>query len=148
MDERVRDLVEECVRRHGAQAIDVVLRGDAANRVLQVFADAPDGMTIDRCSQISRTITAAIDGGGLLRAGYRLEVSSPGIDRPLKYAWQYPKHRGRTLRVTFDGPEGRAVHVGVLEAVEDDAIVVATSPSGQVRVAFDRIREAKVLPPW
>lgn len=148
MDQQLRDLVEESVRRHGAEVIDVVLRGDAANRVLQVFADARDGMTIDRCSEISRTLTAALDAAGLVRRGYRLEVSSPGIDRPLRFTWQYRKHLGRRFRVTFDGPEGRALQEGVLGAVDDEAIVLETPSAGQVRVAFDRIREAKVLLPW
>jgi ribosome maturation factor RimP len=149
VDEKLREEVTQAVTRHGAHVIDVVLRGDHRRPVLEVFVDAESPVTIEQCTQISRDLSGVIEAGRMLAAAYRLEVSSPGIERPLQHDWQYRKHAGRRLQVTVRRPEGTQKLVGVLTAADDGGITVTADPAGEpVRVAFADIREALVLPPW
>jgi ribosome maturation factor RimP len=149
VDEKLREEVANAVSRHGARVIDVVLRGDHRKPVLEVFIDAENPVTIEQCTQISRDLSGAIESARMLAGTYRLEVSSPGIDRPLQHAWQYPKHVGRKVRVTVRRPEGTLKLVGVLTSADTQGVTVTPAPNEEpVQVAFTDIREALVLPPW
>ena len=149
VDEKLREEAARAVTRHGAHVIDVVLRGDHRRPVLEVFIDAEAPVTIEQCTQISRDLSTAIDGARMLANTYRLEVSSPGIDRPLQHAWQYPKHVGRKVQVTVRRPDGTLKMVGVLTAADAEGVTVAAGPGEEpVQVPFADIREALVLPPW
>ena len=149
VEETLREEVATAVTRHGAQVIDVVLRGDHRRPVLEVFIDAETPVTIEQCTRISRDLTGVIDAGRRLAGDYRLEVSSPGIERPLQHAWQYPKHVGRKVQVTVRTPDGSRKLVGVLTAAGDEGVTVAPGPKAEpVQLAFTDIREALVLPPW
>jgi ribosome maturation factor RimP len=149
VNERLHATVQECVNRHGAHLIDLVLRGDRRRRVIQVFVDAEQSITLDQCTTISRAITSAIGANSLLEGDYRLEVSSPGIDRPLAHPWQYPKHVGRTLRVTVRRDDRTEVYEGTLVAVGEAGIELERT-GGQPRVsaAFEDIAGARVRAPW
>jgi ribosome maturation factor RimP len=149
VDEALREEVLRAAERHGAQVIDVVLRGDHRRPVLEVFIDALTPVTIEQCTQISRDLTGVIDAGRILSGAYRLEVSSPGIDRPLRHAWQYPKHVGRAVRLTVRTPEGSRTMQGVLTAAGGEGVTIVSGPDdAPTQVAFTDIREALVLPPW
>ncbi len=84
------------------------------NTKLQVFIDSDEGVTFDTCQRISRYLEEHLDREGWLGEAYTLEVSSPGLSRPLKFPRQYPKHLGRKVEVTADGEtlRGTLVEVG------------------------------------
>ena len=144
-DEILERTIEQCVKDHSAHMIDLVVRGEKRGRVVQVFVDSESGVTIDQCTAISRTVAESLSRGRLLQGQYRLEVSSPGTDRPLKYPWQYGKHVGRPLRVKM-----RTVVVkGTLSSADDTDIVLETGAEGKcVRIGYGDIVEAKVVTPW
>ncbi len=73
-----------------------------AHKAIEIIADADDGMSLEKCRSLSRTIEKEIDEIGFLGDDYTLEVSSPGVDRPLKFPRQYKKHIGRTLEITLN----------------------------------------------
>ncbi|MEK7255071.1 MAG: ribosome assembly cofactor RimP [Bacteroidota bacterium] len=88
---------------------------------LDVFIDCDSGLTLDKCRQISRHLEAALDQEGWLGEDYTLEVSSPGLSRPLKLLRQYQKNAGRKVEVTLqDG----AVKTGILKSASDDGILL------------------------
>jgi ribosome maturation factor RimP len=147
--DELHPIVNESVNACGAHVVDLVLRGDHRRPVVEVYVDATGPVTTDLCSEISRRIAAGIDAGGFLAGAYRLEVSSPGIDRPLKFRWQYSKHIGRNLLVKVQGTGDGAGDVrGTLTAADDGGIMLRTSGNVETRVLFDAILEAKVMPPW
>lgn len=149
LDEKLREEVVQAVTRHGAHAIDVVLRGDHRRPVLEVFIDAEKPVTIEQCTDISRDLSGVIEGARMLDSAYRLEVSSPGIERPLQHAWQYPKHVGRRIQLKVGKPGGALKLVGLLTGADAEGVRVLTGDGEEpVRVAFTDIREALVLPPW
>jgi ribosome maturation factor RimP len=147
--EELRTIVDESVTACHAHVIDLVLRGDPRKPVVEVFVDTEDGVSTDLCSDISRRIAAGVDAGGFLAESYRLEVSSPGIDRPLLHSWQYVKHVGRDLNLKVNAAPGAGIEVrGTLLVCDDAGVTLRTAAGGEQQVAFADIREAKVMPPW
>lgn len=88
---------------------------------VQVFFDADGGVDFDKCQKLSRKIEAELDASGSADEDYILEVSSGGVDRPLQFPRQYPKHIGRTLSVQTEHES----LVGELTAVEEDGVILA-----------------------
>ena len=76
-------------KQHGAEVIDLVVRGDRMHRVIELFVDSEGGVTLDLCQEISKSLVQEIEKNKTLAGTYRLDVSSPGLDRPLKFPWQY-----------------------------------------------------------
>ncbi len=147
--ERLREVVDRLVEEHGAHLIDFVARGDRGRRVLEVFIDAEAGVSLDLCSTISRALLQAIDAGRLVDGGYRLEVSSPGLSRPLQYPWQYRKHIGRRLEVRWRQGAEALSGTGELVAADEDAITVRMGKGAEgTRIPFVDLVQATVKAPW
>ena len=147
--DELRGIVDESARACNAHAIDLVLRGDHRQPVVEVFVDAEGPVTAELCSEISRRIAAGIEAGGFLPETYRLEVSSPGIDRPLQHPWQFRKHCGRKLHVQLQPSGGPAGEVrGTLQLADDEGILVRPVDGVETRISYAAIHEAKVMPPW
>lgn len=89
---------------------------------LYVFLDSDSGMTFEKCQKLSRYLEGFIDSGGWLGDKYVLEVSSPGISRPLKFQRQYTKNIGRKLEVVLSSDKSKVI--GVLKEVTDTSIVL------------------------
>lgn len=121
MEEKIIDLLDEkFAEPEYADCfwLDVKLH---ANKKLEVIIDSDEGVTFENCQSISRYLESYIDEEGWLGEKYVLEVSSPGVDRPLQRARQYPKHIGRKLEVKTNAGEQ---HEGKLVVVEEHAIVL------------------------
>jgi ribosome maturation factor RimP len=147
--EELLPIVNESVKACGAHVIDLVMRGDPRRPVVEVYVDAEGAVTTELCSDISRKIAAGIDAGGFLASTYRLEVSSPGIERPLKFEWQYRKHIGRDLHITRQTPgEAPREVVGTLLAADDAGVQVRATTGEEMHLLFADILETKVMPPW
>lgn len=119
---------------------------------LFVFADSDSGMTFEKCQKISRFLESHLDTNGWLGDKYVLEVSSPGIGRPLKFLRQYHKNLGRAIEVSLSD---KTQQVGVLKSVDDQQIVLAQTvieKEGKKKkevpvetpIPFDRIEKAVV----
>jgi ribosome maturation factor RimP len=143
---RLQEFAAAAAEEAGAHLIDLIVRGDARRKVIEVFVDAAGGVTTDLCSAVSRSFADRIDAAGVVEGSYRLEVSSPGIDRPLQFWWQYTKHVGRTLEFRRAGG-GETVR-GELVAAHETAIVVRTAAHQDVTFAFNEIAEAHIQAPW
>lgn len=149
LQEQLYGVIEHCVRQSSAVLLEIVMRGERGRRVFEVFIDAEEPVTADICSEISRRITDQIDSTKVITGSYRMDVSSPGIDRPLKFLWQYKKHVGRTFRVKFRAADAPQEHRGKLLEVQGEAVLLsAGDEASTVRLPFADIIEAKVLPPW
>jgi ribosome maturation factor RimP len=148
LPEPVRQIIEASVVESQASIVDIVMRGHYRKPLLEVYLDAPGAVTTDVCAAVSRRIAKALDGKDLIAADYRLEVSSPGLDRPFRFLWQYTKHTGRPFRIVVAGaPEGEAV-TGTLVRVDNDVVVLKDKADTEVRIPFGDIREARIVLPW
>jgi ribosome maturation factor RimP len=122
--ERVRDLVTPSLDQAGIELFDVEL---SAN-VLRVSIDRPGGVDLDTISEASKLVSAELDrrGDDLIPGRYVLEVSSPGVERPLRTPAHFQRAIGSTVALkTFPGAEGERRVEGVLEAADEEGVVVA-----------------------
>ncbi len=94
---------------------------EQATRHLEIFIDSDSGMDFTKCQKISRYLEKFIDEGGWLGESYVLEVSSPGIERPIKFHRQYNRNIGRTLTIELKEGEPRE---GILRIVNPESIVL------------------------
>jgi ribosome maturation factor RimP len=141
--------VQQCTERHGAYLIDLIIRGNRGKQVLEVFVDNETGVTADLCGKISRSITEALDGAGVLLGSYRLDVSSPGIDRALRFPWQFRKHIGRVVDVSVSNESGTRRETGKLLSCDEAALVVeAGEGKPQIRIPLTEVNELRVNAPW
>ena len=128
--------------------------GDGEEPALQIMAERPETgqLTIDDCAALSRRVSDRIDaleeaGEILLEGAYRLEVSSPGIDRPLTRLKDFTEWAGHEVRVYLTEPvEGNRKGLqGDLVGVEGEAILLEDRKSGRVSFPFDHIQSAKLV---
>lgn len=108
------------------------------SKKINVFVDSDSGITFEKCRKISRHLEAVIDEEQWLGQKYTLEVSSPGIGRPLKFPRQYPRNIGRKVEVKIT--EGKKV-TGLLKAVENDNITI----QDKVRVKEGKKKVTKLV---
>lgn len=140
--EKIKALATKVAEHHGLCLIDIVVRGTAGKPVFQVFIDGEKNVTADDCSKVSLELQRFINSESLFE-DYRLDVSSPGVDRPLKYLWQFPKHLNRDFEVVFkDGDSSRTIK-GKLTGIEDDYLTF--SDDSEMKLKFNDIIKAKVL---
>jgi ribosome maturation factor RimP len=145
-------LIEPEVKSLGFDLVRVAMIGGTSDPTLQVMAERPDTrqLTIDDCAEISRKISEKLDGMEAegrdpIDGAYRLEVSSPGIDRPLTRRSDFADWTGHEARIKFVGPLYGAKQVsGTIEGIDGEIVRIAT-PKGPREVPFDSIASAKLL---
>jgi ribosome maturation factor RimP len=140
---RVDNVVEPAVTGMGYELVDV--QASNGGRLLRLFIDKPGGVTLDDCAAISRHLTRVLAVEGIDYE--RLEVSSPGLDRPLRKEADFVRFAGHKAEVRMRTPDasGRRKFAGVLRGVE--AGEVSLEFEGQiVRLALDDVDRAKLIP--
>ena len=141
-------LIEPSVVAMGYGLVRVLVSG-SSRPMLQIMAERSDGeaMTVEDCAEISRNISALLDVEDPIRSAYVLEVSSPGIDRPLVKLADYARFAGQEARLeTRDLHDGRRRFTGRLLGVAGAAVRLETE-AGEIAIAFDDIRKAKLIVP-
>ena len=146
--EKIKSLLPPVLDQYQAFLIDIAVRNERGGKLLQVFLDTDIGVTIDQCAEISRSLASEIDRENFIETSYRLEVSSPGIDKPLTLLRQYRKNVGRRFKVTFERAGLRSTIVGPLSALEDDLLTFSPDKGERVSLRFSEIIESKEELPW
>jgi ribosome maturation factor RimP len=140
--------IEPEVKSLGFELVRVAMIGGASDPTLQVMAERPDTRQLDLadCETISRRLSDWLDSNDPIEGGYRLEVSSPGIDRPLTRLKDYADWAGYDARISLREPRGdRKQFSGVLEGPEGENVKL-TDKSGRAHVLpFSDISSAKLL---
>ncbi|MDF1585355.1 ribosome maturation factor RimP [Marinimicrococcus flavescens] len=144
---QIAQLIEPALKDMGFELVQVRLMG-GTRRTLQVMAEHLDRertMTVDDCADISHAVSALLDVADPIPGAFTLEVSSPGLDRPLVKREDYDRFRGHEARVeTEELVDGRKRFVGVIEGLEGDEVVILVG-NGQCRVPLDAIKRAKLV---
>ncbi len=144
--DRIEALAVEAAADADLFVVGVEVRGFQGSRVVEVFVDSEAGAGSDDLTALSRSLGFLLDTEDVVKGTYRLDVSTPGAERPLVDVRQYARHVGRTLALSVERAEGELVTVqGELVSVDDQALVLdgETAP-----IPFDSIREARVTLPW
>ena len=142
---RLREMLEPVVGMLGYELVGIeYLQG--AGGLLRVYIDAPAGITIEDCERVSRQISAVLDVEDPIRGRYRLEVSSPGLDRPLFTAEHFRRFAGSVVKVRLSVPmQGRRNFTGLLQGLDDGQVRLEVEGE-HVTVPFDSIEKARVVP--
>ncbi len=123
--DELRKLLEPGIERLGYELSDLEARLGGKSGVVRVFIDQPDGITLDDCEKVSRAVSALLDVEDPLPGHYKLEVSSPGLDRKLTKVEHFQRFAGETVKVQMRFPiEGRKRFRGTLVSSDDENIVV------------------------
>ena len=122
---RLHKLFEPGAEALGFEVVAVELVGSGGSTTLRVYIDSPNGVTVDDCARVSHQLSAILDIEDPVPDRYTLEVSSPGLDRPLSKRQHFERAIGQEVKVrTQHYIEGRRRFTGVLQQVTDDAVVV------------------------
>ncbi|MCK5369662.1 MAG: ribosome maturation factor RimP, partial [Cyclobacteriaceae bacterium] len=129
---------------------EVNIKGKPGNQKIQVFIDGDQYVDVDECSKISRKLSDELEGRDLIEGRYIIEVSSPGVNKPLKLIRQYPKHIGRELEVIT---RNKKKYQGALLGVIDEEIEISIKSSKikkelnseSLKLSLGDIEEAKVV---
>ncbi len=141
--QNILNVVKEILEKNNLFLLEVLFRGTERNWVIEIFIDGEDTLAADDCARISREINQVIEEKELLDSPYRLDVSTPGVDRPLKYLKQYKKHINRKFEVRYKSGENKKSITGKLVKIEEDNLYFYSGREQAIK--FEDIIKAKVL---
>ncbi|HEV2746968.1 MAG TPA: ribosome maturation protein RimP [Allosphingosinicella sp.] len=141
-------IIEPAAKAEGLALVRVKMLGGTSDPTLQVMAERPDTrqLTLDDCARLSRRLSELLDEADPIDHGYRLEVSSPGIDRPLTRLQDYDDWQGHEARIVLaEKLDGRKVFSGTLLGTEGESVLVEVQGLGPVGLPFEAIQSAKLV---
>jgi len=140
--ENIREIAQQITEQNNLFLVDLIVRGSESSRVIEVFIDGEKNISAEECAFVSREIIKQIDENDLIKS-YRLDVSSPGVERPLIFLKQFPKHINRVFEVEFKTVDFSSTFKGKLISVEDEVLTFKTNK--EIKIKFKDIIKAKVL---
>jgi len=149
---RVRELAARVAASSGLEIFDVQFRREAVGLVVRVQIDRPgpsataeDSVSIDDCSRVSRDLSVLLDVDDVVPTAYTLEVSSPGLDRPLRREEDYRRFRGRRAKLVMSAPvDGQKFFKGTLGGLDNGDVLIDDEAGRQHRVPLGVITRANL----
>lgn len=154
MSEALQDIVNNELEALGLELFELKAGGSKSRPVLDVRVERKDGepITVDDCARASRAIEAKLDEANVLGPKYVLEVSSPGIERPLRHAADWRRFIGRDAVITVDsetGSKSREVRIAGIEGDAGKEIVVVEDAKGNAeRLSLAAVKKARLAFNW
>ncbi|MGH2725448.1 MAG: ribosome maturation factor RimP [Actinomycetota bacterium] len=142
LEERVRSIVEPVLARHDAELVELSVRR-GRTQLVRVVADREGGIDLDTCALVSKELSRMLDADDPIAGRYTLEITSPGLGRPLRTPADFRRVLGRRVRIVL----AQSQHEGTLEEVWDDQVRLTTE-RGPVEVPLADVTNAKVVLPW
>lgn len=149
-EEKVLEIADEVISGTDLYVVEVKVRGHQGSLVVDVFLDRDGDLDIDALADVNREISFLMDTNDIVKGSYRLNVSSPGVDRPLSLPRQYQKNKGRKMLVRYQSSDSVDIVevTGTMVASDDDAIVIELNGEDRRRLPYGDIVSAKVKLPW
>ena len=123
--DRVKEIAEVYLRDNGIELIDVIFRREGPVLVLRIVADTANGITVSECAKLNNFLSEVLDREDIIQDRYTLEVSSPGLDRPIKTDKDFERSMGKELEfTTYEAIDGRKTFEGGLKGMEKDSVVI------------------------
>lgn len=147
LEQRLWSVLEPQVEALGYELLELTFAPEAGRRVLRLALDGPQGITLDQCAAASRALGPALDAIEDLPGAYVLEVSSPGMNRPLRKPEHYRRFLGETVKIRLRDKQadGSMAVSGVLRELHDGVLTVDT-PAGPKMVPLECIARARLHP--
>lgn len=139
-------LIKPVIESLGLELWGIEFQSAGKRSTLRIYIDGPDGVTVDDCARVSHQVSGVLDVEDPITEQYLLEVSSPGMDRPLYTLAQYQTYVGHMLEVRLRVPfEGRRRFKGVLNGVEGDEVLLVVDDN-EYMLPIDYIDRARLVP--
>jgi ribosome maturation factor RimP len=148
VSEALTELVEPVVVGMGYELVGVEYRPGRGQDLVRVYIDSEAGVTVDDCARVSHQVSGVLDVEDPVPGSYRLEISSPGLDRPIIRAADFERFAGAVARVRLNGLwEGRRKIVGVLRGLRDGEVLI--DEDGTIHaVPLERIEKCNLVPDY
>ena len=144
MKKKITELADSVAGQYGVDIVDVELAGSSGKPLIRIFIDKENGVTLDDCGKFSRALSALFDVEDPIPTSYILEVSSPGLDRPLKVIRDFERSIGKLVRiVTRTKIDEQYVFTGRLTRVEGENIILSFDDK-EMEIPFDQISRARL----
>jgi ribosome maturation factor RimP len=148
MERQIERMVAPVVEAAGLELVDVTFRREAGGKILRLTVDRDGGVDLDTIAVTSEKVSRRLDVEGFDPGPYRLEMSSPGLERPLRRPDDFARRVGERVRVRVDDDDGGETDVvGTIVAATDDEVTIVTE-SGPRSVPLASIRRAKTMMDW
>jgi ribosome maturation factor RimP len=149
VEAKARAACEALVSAEGMELVDLEYVREHSGWILRLFIDKPGGVGVEDCARVTHAVSPALDVEDLIPHEYQLEVSSPGLNRPLTKLAHYEKAAGQKVAVKTYGPIGeppRRNFSGILKSVEPEAVTVEVEGAGPFRIPLKDIAKANLEP--
>ncbi|MBI3562236.1 MAG: ribosome maturation factor RimP [Gammaproteobacteria bacterium] len=147
LTQRLQALLEPTVESLGCELVGVEFTGQGAHSRLRLFIDKPAGITLQDCEQVSRQASALLDVEDPIQGHYALEVSSPGLDRPLFKLADYNRFVGQQVKLRLhQAHAGQRNFKGRIAAVLATNIELTTEEGVAIVLAYSNIEKANLIP--
>jgi ribosome maturation factor RimP len=146
---RVQELAERVAEAHGVELLELDLRRQGRSQVLSVVLDSEEGVDADVVERVTKGLSLELDEADPLRGSYILEVTTPGLDRPLRTGRDFRRQRGHEVEILREasGEQQRRQLRGTVVAADDQEVTLEAGGS-QVRVPLSDVVRGKVVLPW
>ena len=145
IEEKVAELVTPLVESMDLTVWGIRFRGGNDHAMLQVFVDSEQGVSADKCGELMDVLSPALDAADLIAPKYTLEVSSPGLDRPLKKEAEFIRHAGDKVEIhTFAPFEGRKLIVGTLVGLSADSQIQIVVDGNHIQIPRDKVSQIRL----
>lgn len=148
LGQRLASIATPIVAEEGAELVDVEVKGHPGSRVVRLTVDIDGGVDIERCAAVSRRVGAAFDEADAVAGRYTLQVTSPGIDRPLRGERDFTRNVGRHVRVVRRTGDDRTVEVVGDLVAADSGTVTLDVDGDEVAIRLEDVDHGRVLLPW
>lgn len=142
-EEEIRELIE----KRGLDVVEIRREARGKTDIIKIFVDKDGGVTISDCKNAAKFVDALIEEHNLITKDYRLEVSSPGLDRPLKTGRDFNRKIDKRISVTFDKDGKTETIEGKLTDVSENEIIIEGKKES-FKISFDTIIKGKIVLPW
>jgi ribosome maturation factor RimP len=143
--ERVREFAESLLPAMGLELFDVQFRREGHGWVLRLVVDKEEGVTLDDCSQVSRETSDFLDVEDIIDHPYHLEVSSPGLERPLRTMAECQRHLGKKVRIKLkEEIDSQRVIIGELKQAEKDELTVLSEQGTANNIEWENVQKARL----
>ena len=150
----IEKITEPVVESHDCRIVDLLFRREGRGRILRLFIERSDiregvksGITVDVCASVSRDLSLALDTSDIIDGPYTLEVSSAGLDRPLKKLEDFRRFNGSKIKIKTSVPiMKRRTFTGKITGVEQNSIFLLIKGDQEIEVPYDKIKKANLVP--
>ena len=143
--EEIKKRVGPLLKANGMELVDLFISRGRRRSLLRFLVDKPTGITLDECARLNQEISRFLDEENIVQESYVLEVSSPGLDRPMKNTRDFQRCLGQIVKIALHQPlNGQNVWIGFMDGVDEENIIIRAEQGERVRIARKDIAWAKL----